>query len=45
MTDAGWKIITLENLKENTEKTFAISRFSGSAVGRFQKYLQGRGKR
>jgi hypothetical protein len=44
MTDAGWKIITLENLKENTEKTFAISRFSGSAVGRFQNDLQGLGK-
>jgi hypothetical protein len=44
MTDAGWKIITLENLKENTEKTFAISRFSGSAVGRFQIDLQGLGK-
>jgi hypothetical protein len=37
MTYAGWKIITLENLKENTEIFFAISRFSGSAVGRFPK--------
>jgi hypothetical protein len=29
MTNAGWNIITLENLKTNTEKTFAISRFLG----------------
>jgi hypothetical protein len=27
MTNAGWKIITLENLKKNTELFFAISRF------------------
>jgi hypothetical protein len=44
MTNAGWKIITLENLKKNTEKTFAISRFPGSSVGRFQNDLQGLGK-